>query len=180
LRRGEALGLLRWQDVDFEGRTLTISQTVQRANGKLQFLEPKTERSRRTMSTPDRVVAALRAHHKRQLEERLAAGPQWQDFGLVFATRVGTPLEPRNVHRDFKRILAKAGVPDQRFHDLRHAAASLLLAQGVSPRVVMELLGHSRIGITMDTYSHVIPSLMREAADKMDQILAGSSEATVG
>lgn len=79
------------------------------------------------------------------------------------------------MHRDFKRILSKAGVPDQRFHDLRHAAASLLLAQGVSPRVVMELLGHSRIGITMDTYSHVLPSLMREAADKMDQILAGKS-----
>jgi integrase len=79
------------------------------------------------------------------------------------------------VHRDFKRILGKAEVPDQRFHDLRHAAASLLLAQGVSPRVVMELLGHSRISLTMDTYSHVVPSLMREAADKMDQILAGDS-----
>jgi len=176
VRRGEALGL-RWQDVDFDRRVLTA---VQRVNGKLRFLEPKTERSRRTLSVPDTVVAALRTHRIRQLEERLAAGRRWQDFGLVFATRVGTPLEPRNVHRDFKRILVKAGVPDQRFHDLRHAAASLLLAQGVSPRVVMELLGHSRIGITMDTYSHVIPSLMREAADKMDQILAGGSEATVG
>ncbi len=179
LRRGEALGL-RWQDIDLDQRVLTVNQTVQRVSGKLRFLEPKTEHSRRTISIPDTVVAALRTHRIRQLEERLAAGPLWKDFGLVFATRIGTPLEPRNVHRDFKRILAKAGVPNQRFHDLRHAAASLLLAQGVSPRVVMELLGHSRIGITMDTYSHVIPSLMREAADKMDQILAGGSEATVG
>jgi integrase len=179
LRRGEALGL-RWQYVDLERRTLTVNQTLQRVNGKLRFLEPKTERSRRTISIPDIVVASLHLHRKHQLEERLANGPHWQDLGLVFATRVGTPLEPRNVHRDFKRILTKAGVPDQRFHDLRHAAASLLLAQGVSPRVVMELLGHSRISITMDTYSHVVPSLMREAADKMDEILAVESEATVG
>lgn len=170
VRRGEALGL-RWQDVDLDQRALTVNQTVQRVGGKLRFLEPKTERSRRTISIPDTVVSALRTHRTHQLEERLAAGRRWQDLGLVFATRVGTPLEPRNVHRDFKRILAKAEVPDQRFHDLRHAAASLLLAQGISPRVVMELLGHSRIGITMDTYSHVIPSLMREAADKMDEVL---------
>jgi integrase len=179
LRRGEALGL-RWNDIDLDGRTLTVSQTVQRTNGKLQFLEPKTQRSRRTISIPYTVVSALRGHRRRQLEERLAAGPRWQDFGLVFTTRLGTPLEPRNVHRDFKRILARAGVPNQRFHDLRHAAASLLLAQGVSPRVVMELLGHSRIGITMDTYSHVVPSLMREAADKMDQILSGEGPSTGG
>jgi integrase len=179
LRRGEALGL-RWHEVDLDQRILRVNQTVQRVNGKLRFLEPKTERSRRTIIIPDTVVATLRLHRKRQLEERLLAGAKWRDFGLVFATRVGTPLEPRNVHRDFKRILAKARVHDQRFHDLRHAAASLLLAQGINPRVVMELLGHSRIGITMDTYSHVVPSLMREAADKMDQILGGRNEASVG
>src|SRR5262249_34900298 len=100
----------------------------------------------------------------------------WHDRSLVFTTRIGTPLEPRNVYRDFKRILLKAGVPDQRFQDLRHAAASLLLAQGVHPRVVMELLGHSRISLTMEIYSHVVPALMREAAEKMDEVLRGKSE----
>ena len=102
-----------------------------------------------------------------------AAGEKsWQETGLVFTTTVGTPLDPRNVTRQFQKLMGEAGLPHQRFHDLRHACASLLLAQGVHPRVVMETLGHSQISLTMDTYSHVMPSLQREAADKIDAILA--------
>lgn len=90
---------------------------------------------------------------------------------MVFTNKLGKPLEPRNLVRIFKRMLATAALPDLRFHDLRHSAASLLLVQGVHPRVVMETLGHSQISLTMNTYSHVYPALQREAADAMDTVL---------
>ena len=161
---------------------LTIAQAVARVGGKrfgqpgkLEFVEPKSKRSRRTIPMPPIVVSALRGHRARQAEERLAAGPEWQDHGLVFATRKGTPIEPRGFVEDFKRVLARAGLADSiRFHDLRHSAASLLLVQGVHPRTVMELLGHSQISLTMDTYSHVIPSVMRDAANKMEAVLSAA------
>lgn len=179
LREGEALGL-RWSDVDLDKRQLSIRQSLQRVGGKrfgrpgkLQFVEPKTERSRRTLHMPDAIVRALPAHRVRQLQERLIAGSRWKENGLVFTTTIGTPLEPRSAVSDFKRILEKAGLPQSiRFHDLRHSAASLLLAQGVQLRAIMELLGHSTIALTANTYSHVMPSMMQEMADKMDQILA--------
>ena len=168
LRQGEALGL-RWPDVDLDTGRLTVRAALQRVNGKLQLVEPKTARSRRTIALPAVAIEALRAHHVGQLEQRMSS-KIWQETGLVFTTTVGTPLDPRNVTRQFQKLLAQAGLPHQRFHDLRHACASLLLAQGVHPRVVMETLGHSQISLTMDTYSHVMPSLQREAADKMDAI----------
>ena len=173
LRLGEALGL-RWQDVDLEAGTVRIAYQLQRLGGKWELVEPKTSRSRRTIAIPKATSQALREHRKRQLEEKLLAGKRWQEHGFVFTTRVGTPLDrPNIVRRSFKLILKKAGLPDIRFHDLRHTAASLLLVQGVAPRVVMETLGHSQITLTMDTYSHVMPVLMRDAADKMDAILSG-------
>jgi integrase len=179
LREGEALGL-RWCDVDIDKRRLSIRQSLQRVGGKrfgqpgkLQFVEPKTDRSRRTLHMPDAIARALPAHRVRQLQERLIAGSGWKENGLVFATTIGTPLEPRSAVTDFKRILEKAELPQSiRFHDLRHSAASLLLAQGVQLRAIMELLGHSTIALTANTYSHVMPSMMQEMADKMDQILA--------
>ncbi len=198
LRRGEILGL-RWaEDVDLDGRTIQIQQAIQRVGpkasgaekGSLQAAEPKTERSRRTIALPDAVVRSLRAHRARQLQERMRAGARWNDRGLVFTTGIGTPLEPRNVHRHFKRMLKKMVEPaDQeqerpeskpaeplkfRFHDLRHSAASLLLAMGVPMRTVMEMLGHSSIALTADTYSHIAPAMLRDAADKMDSILTAA------
>ena len=171
LRQGEALGL-RWDDVDLEAATLIVRKAMQRIHGKLELVDPKTTKSRRAIALPDVAVAALRAHRVRQLEERLLAGSRWQDSSLVFATKIGTPLDGRNVTRHFQKLLDDAGLPRQRFHDLRHTCASLLLAQGVHPRVVMETLGHSQISLTMDTYSHVIPQLQREAAGRIDEILA--------
>ena len=171
LRRGEALGL-HWDDVDLEAGTLRVRVTVQRVDGKLRLVETKTDRSRRTIALPQTAAAALRVHRTRQLRERLAAGSRWQETGLVFTTTIGTPLEPRNVTRQFRKVLMKAGLPLKRFHDLRHTCASLLLAQGVHPRVVMEILGHSQISMTMDTYSHVMPVLERDAASQMDALLA--------
>lgn len=174
LRRGEALGLA-WGDVDLEAATLRVNRSLQRAEGKLQLLPPKTPGSRRTIPLPSIAIKALRKHRAQQAEERLAAGTAWIDAGLVFTTRKGTPLEPRNLVRHFKGLLKRAGLTESRFHDLRHTAASLLLAQAVHPRVVMEILGHSRISLTMDTYSHVMPNVMNDAAAKMDAILGADA-----
>jgi integrase len=171
LRAGEILGLT-WQNIDLEHGQLTVLQALQRQKGRgLVTVEPKTDRSRRTLMLPAPLIAALKAHRVRQLEQRLAAGSRWRDSGFVFTSSVGSGLEPRNLHRSFKAMLARAGLPDVRFHDLRHSAASLMLAQGVPLRVVMEVLGHSSIGITANVYSHVMPTLMQDAAAKMGDVL---------
>ena len=171
LRQGEALGL-RWVDVDLDGRTLTVGAALQRIPGRgLVLVEPKTKTSRRKVPLPPVCVAALREHCVRQLQERLLAGSVWVETGLVFTTRVGTGLESGRVTKHLQRILSRHGLPRLRFHDLRHSAASLLLAQGVASRVVMEVLGHSRIGVTMDLYTHVLPSLLGDAAEAMERAL---------
>lgn len=173
LREGEALGI-RWQDVNLETGILTIQVGLQRIDGKLQLKNLKTEHSRRSIALPKFALAALRAHRARQLEERLQAGELWEEHDLIFATALGKPLDSRNVVRRFKRALRQAGLPDQRFYDLRHTCASPLLVQGVHPRVVMEILGHSQISLTMNTYSHVAPQLQEEAAQRMDDLFSGS------
>ena len=170
LRSGELLGLL-WKDIDLDAHTVRIVQTVQRTKAGRVFARPKTDRSRRTLTISDSLAATLRAHRIQQIEQRLAAGPAWKDMGLVFTSRIGTAIEVSGFHRTFKRILRAADLPNIRIHDLRHGAASLLLAMGVHPRAVMEQLGHSRISITMDTYSHVMPAMMQDVAEKMDAIL---------
>ena len=156
LRQGEALGL-RWRDLDLGSAVLHISVALQRIDGTYRLVEPKTPRSRRTIALPEIVVSYLRAHQGRQLLESLEAGSYWKDWGLVFTTPHGGPLDRHNVTRGFKLILKRAGLPNLRFHDLRHTCASFLLAQNVQPRDVMEILGHSQIGLTMNTYAHVMP-----------------------
>lgn len=175
LRMGETLGL-RWQeDIDLDKGRMTINQAIQRQTGAgLVAVEPKTERSRRTIELPAPLIAALKAHRVRQIETRLAAGSLWQDSGLVFTSAVGTPLEPRNLHRSFKAMLVKAGLPDIRFHDLRHSAASLMLAQGVELRTIQQILGHSSISLTANTYAHVMPSLVQDATAKAAAALFAS------
>ena len=170
LGQGEALGL-RWEDVDLDAGVLSVRQTLDRAGTTPRFGEPKTRRSRRSISVPDVVTTALRRHRTRQLEERLAAGARWRDSGLVFTTTIGTPVDRGRLHKIFKAMLRSAGLPDIRYHDLRHTAATLLLAQGVDPRTIMETLGHSQMSLTLNTYAHVMPALQREAAAKMDAIL---------
>ena len=170
LRQGEALGL-RWEDVDLEAGVLSVRQTLERAGRRPRFGEPKTARSRRTITMPGIVAAALRRHRTRQLEGRLAAGARWRESGLVFTTTIGTPIDKSGVHTAFKAILRAAELPNIRYHDLRHTAATLLLTQGVDPRTIMETLGHSQISLTLNTYAHVMPALQREAAAKMDAIL---------
>lgn len=120
-------------------------------------------------------MSALRPHKVRQLEERLLAGSRWQDWGLVFASTIGTPLEPSNVTHRFQRLLQATGLSHQRFHDLRHCAASLLLAGGVAPRTIMGILAHSQISLTMNTYAHLSPALEHDAARALDAVLAGNN-----
>lgn len=170
LRRGEALAL-RWSDVDLDVGTLRVVRTVTRTSAGLTFTEPKSARSRRTIPLPAALVAELRGHRTRQVTERLAAGSVWREHGLVFPSVTGTPLDPRNALRAFTTVAGRAGLAGVGLHTLRHTCASLLLAQGVHPRVVMETLGHSGISITMDTYSHVMPQQQREAADRMQAAL---------
>jgi integrase len=173
LRQGEALGLT-WSDIDLDAGILRVRRAGQRIPHQgTQLVETKTAGSRRTLVLPPIVISALRAHRARQALERLAAGPDWVDLNLVFPSRLGTLADGPNITHRFHRLLEKAGLPPMRFHDLRHACASLLLVQGFHPRVVMETLGHSQISLTMNTYSHVLPSLQRDAADKMQSALLG-------
>jgi integrase len=104
--------------------------------------------------------------------ERSMAGETWREGGYVFTSTVGTPLEPSNVSHRLHSLLGAAGLPHQRFHDLRHCAASLLLAGGVAPRTIMGILGHSQISLTMNTYAHLSPALERDAARALDFVLA--------
>jgi integrase len=170
LRQGEALGL-HWNDIDFSAGTLRVSHQLQRIGGKLTLVAPKTEKSRRTLVLPAMIVERLREHEKRQAAERLWSGSKWNETGLVFANRNGEPTQARHVIEQFHEALRDAGLRRIRFHDLRHSCGTLLLVQGVSPRVVMEVLGHSEIALTMNAYSHVVPELQREAAQRMQSIL---------
>jgi integrase len=145
---------------------------MQRVDGKPTFVEPKTALSRRTVTLPASAVTALRVQHERQVLERLMAGEHWREWGLVSASTVGTPLEPSNVTHKLQALLKDAGLPRQRFHDLRHCAASLLLAGGVAPRTIMGILGHSQISLTINTYSHLSPALEQDAARALDSVLA--------
>ena len=177
LRRGELLGL-RWSDVDFTAGTLTVRQTVQRAGGHLVFTEPKTDRSRRTIPVPAQTLALLRRHRRQQEDERAKAAERWKENGLVFASTIGTPMEPRNVDREWHATRERIGLSWLRLHDLRHACATFLLASGASPRTVMQTLGHSQISLTMNTYAHVLAEVERAAMDAAAERLFGPDGTT--
>lgn len=171
LRRGELLGL-RWEDVDLERGTLRVGRSLVREEGRHTVGETKTRRGRRQVNLTPRTVNALKAHRKRQLEERMRLAETYKDHGLVFSTSIGTPVNPENlVNRSFKPLLEKAGLPKIRFHNLRHTCATLLLGRGVHPKFVQELLGHATIAITLDTYSHYLPSMGDQASGAMGDAL---------
>jgi integrase len=174
MREGELLGL-RWSDVDLDNGRLWISRTLTYMTGH-GFVEgePKTARGKRNIMLPQFVVDTLRRQHVSQLEKRLAVGTAWVDRDLVFPDEDGDFLVSVTLLRRFRRLLKEAGLPRIRFHDLRHSAATLLLGMGVPAKVVQELLGHSTISITMDVYSHVLPSMQRDAMEKMGDFLDSS------
>ncbi|MHC5702728.1 tyrosine-type recombinase/integrase [Streptomyces tirandamycinicus] len=175
LRRGEVLGLT-WSDIDLSAGTLRVRRNVQRIRRELIFGTPKTMRSVRTVSLPQRCVRALTEHRERQDRERKVAGEKWQPApgqpaGLVFTTSTGRVTDPRSLNRMLTILCRDAKVRRVRVHDLRHTCASLLLAQGVDARTIMETLGHSTITMTLDTYAHVMGTTLRAAADRMDDAL---------
>jgi integrase len=166
MRRGEILGL-RWSVVDLDRATLRVQASLQRVGSQLVLTSPKTKRSRRTIPLPQAVVKVLDAHREAQAVER-ARAEAWADDDLVFTTRIGTAIEPRNLSRHFEALRDKAKVRRVRFHDLRHSCASLLFDLGVPLRMVMEILGHSQISTTSDIYTHVMPAQYRDVADALD------------
>ena len=173
MRQGELLGL-KWEDVDLGSGTVRVRRTLTLARGSPRLTEPKTRGSRRSIALTTSAAVALERHRERQEAERAAAGDKWREHGLVFPTRVGTPKRRDNLHdKSWKPLLRRAGLPHStRFHDLRHTCATLLLTKGVHPKIVSEMLGHSSISITLDTYSHVIPGLGEAAASAMEDALS--------
>ncbi|MBA2595195.1 MAG: site-specific integrase, partial [Chloroflexia bacterium] len=138
---------------------------------------PKTTSGRRSIALPPSVVESLKQHRVQQLERRLALGPIWQDHGFVFTNHVGGPLHVNSLVARYGKLVAADGVPRIRFHDLRHTSATLLLAQGVHPKIVQERLGHANIAMTLDRYSHVRFDMQREGADALDAALDRKAEA---
>jgi integrase len=171
LRRGELLGL-RWRDIDLEDGTLQVRHTLQRVDGDLQFLPPKTRSSQRTVPLPAPCLDALRTHRVEQGKERLAAGPRWVDEDMVFSTRIGTPIEPDNLRRSWYRVRTVLGDPPPRLHDLRHTCVSLLLAEGAPPHVVQQIVGHSAIDVTMTIYAHASLDEKRKVLSRLGEALA--------
>ena len=161
LRQGEVLGLHK-EDVDLKSGVIQVRHQITYVLGDgLHITEPKTEASRRPVTLPETALNVLKTYLK-----------DFKGDKLIFTTRSGRPISPRNIVRHFKSVIAAEGLPEIRFHDLRHTHATLLLAAGVHPKIVQERLGHSSITLTLDTYSHVIPSLQTEAADQFEEILA--------
>ncbi|QIZ07625.1 site-specific integrase [Priestia megaterium] len=170
MRRGEVLGL-RWQDIDFDNNMIYVRQSLQEVKKEgLTFKEPKSGKSRSISITPS-LTKEFKKIYKLQLEHKLLLGQGYHDLDLVFAQKNGKPIQPTEMARNYRKMVDKSGLPYIRFHDLRHTHATLLLQQGVHPKVVSERLGHSTIGITMDTYTHVLPNMQKEAALLLEQLI---------
>lgn len=177
VRLGELLALT-WDNVDFKNGTIAIKKSIRRvktfdenSQNKTQivFQEPKTKSGKRTLPIPQFALKELQEHKKRQLEEKLQAGPLYKDNNLVFTTYVGTPIEATKLIKVFKKICKKAQI-DINFHALRHTFATRLLEANEHPKVVQELLGHGDISITLNTYSHVLPEVKQKAMDKINSL----------
>lgn len=172
-RPSEAIGL-KWQDLSFERNSVEIKRVVvwQRKGGGREFNEPKTAKSRRTIPLPMSLVKEIKKHRIRQNEERLKLGSHWQDFDLVFPSRVGTPLTMGRITRVFQRIKKDVKMAKPlRLYDLRHSTATLLLQAKVNPKVVSERLGHSTVVLTLDVYSHVLPTMQAEATEHLEEMI---------
>jgi integrase len=174
---------LHWSALDWEAGTLRVTHGVKRIKNRdtardrrtrLVVSEVKTPKSRRTLVLTPEIVNRLRAHRSRQSEAKIAAGPLWQDHGLIFTSEVGTPMDPDNFSHTFSKLCQKADLGHWHPHELRHSGASLMLAQGTPLHVVSEILGHASITITKDVYGHLLEGDKRAAATSMSRALFGS------
>ncbi len=170
MRQGELLAL-HWRDVDLDHHTLAVRYTLENVGGRLTIRDPKTPAARRRIDLLERTVAALRAHKKRQNEERLALGEAWHDQDLVFTNQIGGPLDATAlVKRSFRPLLDQAGLPRLRFHDLRHTFATLAIARRVPVKKVSEMLGHADVATTLRIYAHVTPSMQGELVAALEAV----------
>ncbi len=172
MRRGEIVAL-KWSDVNLTEGVISVQRSLVELKGGIIESKPKSSRGYRSIILPPFALEALKKHRERQQLMRREA-LQWQENDYVFCTSHGTPFAAANLRTAFKALLAKAELPDIRFHDLRHSVATLLLELGTHPKIVQELLGHENIGMTMDIYSHVMPTMQKEAMARLDALLGGS------
>ncbi len=172
MRRGEVLGL-RWRDLDLDAARVAVTQTYIAIGYQVHFSPPKTAKGRRNVALDGRTVAVLREHRRTQVAGYVALGIR-PDHDLVFTTALGEPIHPERLTRSFAQYVKAAGVPSIRLHDLRHTHATLALQAGIHAKHVSERLGHSTVAITLDTYSHAIPAMQEEAAERVAQLVFGS------
>ena len=170
MRRGEALGL-KWEDVDLERGVVRIRRSLKREGGHIVTSDTKTLKSRRAVNLPEPVVELLARHYDQQEKERVDLGAAWVETGFVFTSTIGTPIDPRNLYRDFQKVCEKAGLSHWHPHELRHSAASLMLANGVKLQVVSQVLGHSSIRMTADVYGHILDPDREKTARAMTAVL---------
>ena len=172
--RPEEYLAVKWEDIDFERNTVRVRRAIVRHKGNWTFNEPKTSRSRRTIVLPGSLMRKVVIHRQKQSFAQLKAMNLWEDNDLVFCNEFGRPLHiPNLTYRHFRPTLEKARLPQIRLYDLRHSHATLLLSADEHPKVVAERLGHSTIVLTLDTYSHVLPTMQKRATDKLDKMIFG-------
>lgn len=175
--RPEEYLAVQWKDIDLETGVLSVRRALvwNRKGGGFRFEEPKTSKSRRSIPLSDSIVSALKIHRRHHLAEKMKLGPDYANLDLVFSTELGTPISSVNLrNRHFKPIMREAGLSDIRLYDLRHTTATLLLSAGENPKVVSERLGHASIVLTLDTYSHVLPTMQKEATRKIEKMMFGT------
>ncbi len=172
MRRSELSGLM-WNALNLVSGKAMVIKTLQRIYGKgLELGQPKTPRSRRSITLSKSAISRLQSVRKRQIEQRLAAGPAWQETGFVFTRLDGRPVDPDFLSHQFQKIVKSANLPHLTLHGLRHAHATFLLQKGTHAKIVSERLGHSSIAVTMDIYSHVLPDMQEAAAQAIDEVLS--------
>ncbi|MCH5586283.1 site-specific integrase [Shimazuella sp. AN120528] len=170
MRKGEILGL-RWRDCDLDKGQIRIRQTLYKVKGALTFQEPKTRKSKRSISISETVISILKKHRAAQNELKLKLGNAYRDHDLVVANYNGNPVDLGDINRDLKYVISKYNLPKIKFHGLRHTHATLLLQLGENPKVVSERLGHAEVGITLNTYSHVLPDMQKSLADNFENAI---------
>lgn len=171
MREGEICAL-KWDNINLSSATLSVKYTLQKINKILILKNPKTKKSIRTLALMKTTIEELKHHKKNQLQNILALGENYNDDNYVCCWEDGRPIDPMYISKRFNKLVRDYKLPIIRFHDLRHTHATLLLQQGVNPKIVSERLGHSTISITLDTYSHVLPNMQKEAVLKLDELFA--------